>query len=876
MELKKYQDKVIKDLVRYLEIQNETGTMSKAWEKYWNEKGAAVGYGGVARYDNSVGNAPHVCMKVPTGGGKTFLACCAVKKIFDAIGSWGKPRFVVWLVPSDAILEQTVRNLKNADHPYRQRLNLDAKGRVEVYTKDELLFAQNFSPDTVRENLTIAVMSYASVRIDKTKKDSRKVYQENGNLMRFAQFFKDKEALLADTPDTALIQVLRYFEPVVIVDESHNAVADLSVEMIQNLNPSFVLDLTATTKNSNVISYVTPAELKKENMVKLPVVVYNRNSRESVIENAILLRKRLEELAYKEKVENDTYIRPIVLFQAQPKNKANSATFESIKRQLTECGIPKEQIAIKTAEINELKNIDLLSEKCQIRYIITVNALKEGWDCPFAYILASLANKTSQIDVEQILGRILRKPYTKKLQNKLLNLSYVFTNSNDFYSTLELIVKALNKSGYGENECVTGENEKIPKTPVVHGTQQTLIPMLETGETEEADDDLENMHLEGVAGVLNDGAGNSEKTDAIAATAEEQLDAYESKEREAESKGESLNLHGQDFQKITKVQPQFEADIANLKIPQFVTQAPNPDLFGSEMKLLRRENLSDTFKLCNLPTNINFDAIDSMVYLVDVEGDGEGVPRYRAAQRETKELLRKQLEHLIPEAQKSYCASLLINRLNKNNRYEARDIKKFIERVLEDMDEDNIAKLKEDPYLYVEKIKKYVEGFEEKHWHEVFFKRLSNGKIFLSPQYSLPMSIMPEPSTTSIPDSLYVAEKKDMNPTEIEVLNSIISKRDIVWWHRIIEKDPQEFRINGFMNHYPDFMMRTRSGKILMIEVKGDHLDGSNSVGKLELGTKWATLAGADYRYFMIFKKRELGIDGAYQLDDFIETMKEI
>ena len=69
-----------------------------------------------------------------------------------------------------------------------------------------------------------------------------------------------------------------------------------------------------------------------------------------------------------------------------------------------DAGIPAEQIAIRTADVNELKNTDLMSPNCPIRYIITVNALKEGWDCPFAYILASLANKTSQVDVQQNLG----------------------------------------------------------------------------------------------------------------------------------------------------------------------------------------------------------------------------------------------------------------------------------------------------------------------------------------------------------------------------------------------------------------------------------------------------------------------------------------
>ncbi len=143
-----------------------------------------------------------------------------------------KPKAVLWLVPSDSILEQTVKNLSNPNHPYRQEINKNFAGRVEVYTKDQLLFGQNFSPDTVSENLSIFVFSFASLRINSTKKDVRKVYQENGNLMKFAEYFNESDVLLADTPDTALIQVIRQLTPITIVDESHNAQSDLSIERL--------------------------------------------------------------------------------------------------------------------------------------------------------------------------------------------------------------------------------------------------------------------------------------------------------------------------------------------------------------------------------------------------------------------------------------------------------------------------------------------------------------------------------------------------------------------------------------------------------------------------------------------------------------------
>lgn len=378
MELKIYQKRVMKNLSSYLDFLNDYD-MNEAWKRYWAEQDVTVGLGGVPQYKDEIKGVPHICFKVPTGGGKTFMACSSLKTIFEKM-PMDKPKVVVWLAPSDAIIEQTVNTLSNVNHPYRQKIDQDFAGKVGVYTKEQLLNGQNFSPDTVREMLTICVISYASLRVDSKKKDVRKVYQENGNLQRFAEYFKDDDVLLADTDETALIQALRHLEPVVVVDESHNASSNLSVEMLNNLNPSFILDLTATPrKNSNILSYVDARELKKENMVKLPVVVYNRDGVKDVLRDAVKLRGSIEQQAEMEHQHGGEYIRPIVLFQAEPKSSSDTVTFEKLKDKLVAIGIPENQIAIKTSNVNEIKGVDLLSPDCEIRYIITVNALKEGW-----------------------------------------------------------------------------------------------------------------------------------------------------------------------------------------------------------------------------------------------------------------------------------------------------------------------------------------------------------------------------------------------------------------------------------------------------------------------------------------------------------------
>ncbi len=85
MELKTYQKKVITDLSRFMELLNQTANTKEAYRTFWEEKGVPVGFGGVKPYQDILPGVPDLCLKVPTGGGKTFLACNAVKPIFDGL-----------------------------------------------------------------------------------------------------------------------------------------------------------------------------------------------------------------------------------------------------------------------------------------------------------------------------------------------------------------------------------------------------------------------------------------------------------------------------------------------------------------------------------------------------------------------------------------------------------------------------------------------------------------------------------------------------------------------------------------------------------------------------------------------------------------------
>lgn len=880
MELKNYQKLVLKDLEAYLDALMNAGGINAAWKEYWAGKGTGLG---IPSYHDDLDGAPNVCIKVPTGGGKTFLAASSVKAVFDKLPI-GKTKFVVWLVPSDAILTQTVANLSNPNHPYRQRLDRDFGGCVNVYTKEQLLNAQNFKPTDVMENLSIAIFCYASIRANPKSKDDKKIYQENGNLLGFAELFNDKELLLADTPDTALLQVIRQMNPVVVVDESHNAKSELSIAMLKNLNPSFVLSMTATpTERSNIISYVNARELKKENMVKLPVVVYNRPDRKSVIYDAVKLRGVLELKAKAEAASGGNYVRPIVLFQAQPKNAEDSATFEKIKAKLVTMGIKAGEIAIKTAEKDDLKTVDLMAANCPIRYIITVNALKEGWDCPFAYVLASLANKTSQVDVEQIVGRILRQPYARKHGEKLLNMSYVLACSADFQTTVKSVVDGLNGAGFSASdyrvaEAVEPESTLAP-TPVQITLEEFAQSQSAGQQDSESVDDLSDVPDDQINIPKHDEAESDAEPDAaigeIIDAAVVQGDEYEQAIKETADT--DLPISGGVEVKAQRMQPEFAAEAEQLEIPQFMVQ-DDAGLFGGDegLVLLNETALLDGFTLAAKDAAVPFNLSFSGAVQVDISESGDVMPK-------CKQLSKSELEHFSAQlATKSTSdrlkalVEMAATQLDgKIDFCVKKEIVDYVNRVVQQFsvavrDQLSLELLPS----FVQCVKDKIDSLARQHKRAAFNEKINQNAVLCNPNYKLPQTIQPSSTVTYIEKSLYTGEYDDMNSDEITVIQGIAGKDNVKWWHRI--RDRKGFCINGFINHYPDFMVLTDKGNVVMVEVKGPHLDGSDSQVKAGLGRIWADNAGQRFKYFMVFLKDGDAVQGALKIDAFLNTIEKL
>ena len=472
--LKKYQQDVLDSLESFFRQCSRDGGPQAAFVDVQRQNGRyPVPYFPIAV--SGLTGLPYVCLRVPTGGGKTLIAChatgLAIHELLQA-----EHAVVLWLVPSNTILDQTADALRDPRHPYRQALELSC-GSVEVLTIDEALHLSRASVDG---QTVVIVSTIQSFRVEDTT--GRQVYSQNGV---FSEHLLNVPASqVADLlpgadgkPKPSLVNMLRLRRPVVIVDEAHNARTELSFSTLGNLLPSCIIEFTATpdrTKNpSNVLHHVSAAELKAENMIKLPLRVVTRDpsQRDQLLADAITLRADLEKRAISEGQKTGEYIRPIMLIQAERVDGCEPLR----ERLITDFNMPRDQIKISTGKLDELKNIpDINSPKSPVRIIITVEKLREGWDCPFAYVLCSLKETHSATAIEQIVGRILRLPHAEAKQNPDLNCAFALSVTHSMPEVLNELREALESNGF-----TTAEAERIivPASQGVFplGTQERTV-----------------------------------------------------------------------------------------------------------------------------------------------------------------------------------------------------------------------------------------------------------------------------------------------------------------------------------------------------------------------------------------------------------------
>jgi len=419
---------------------------------------------------------PYVCLRLPTGGGKTLLAAHALGEIGGALLGTDRP-VCLWITPSTTIRDQTLRALRRPHHPYRLALQDSISADVEVVTIEEALT----TPRTVQANAALVIVTtIQSYRIcdERTGEElaaTRRIYRDNGylqaafeNLPAWARedLSRDENGLVS----LSLANALRLRRPIVIMDEAHNARTLTSFESLARFGPSFVLELTATPEQrhepehptdprfaSNVLHAVSALELKNQGMIKLPVDLESRSEWLDVLAATVQRRNELETTA--DRAHQDVglpFLRPIALIQAQKQSKTRETqTVEDVKAALIErLGVPVDEVRICTGPLDEIGETDLMETNCPVRYVITVDKLREGWDCPLAYVLGSIGNAATPTAVEQLIGRILRMPNANPTRVPALDRAYAFVLSDDVIRTaMQLRDRMVETCGFDEGSA---------------------------------------------------------------------------------------------------------------------------------------------------------------------------------------------------------------------------------------------------------------------------------------------------------------------------------------------------------------------------------------------------------------------------------------
>jgi len=480
------------------------------------------------RMDGCGRPVPNAVLKVPTGGGKTWLAISAVSRVMGRYLD-RNTGFVLWIVPNEAIYSQTLKHLEDRQHPYRQALDRAAAGRVKIMEKTDPLDARD-----VETNLCVMLLMLQSA--NRETQDSLKMFQDRGDVHGFFPPEGEQQAHQAAIDKTPNLSVykfmypmvkdslgnaLRIIRPVVVLDEGHRAISDLAFGTLYGFNPCFVLELTATPQDvqprggknprdgryANLLVEVTGRELDREGMIKMPLNLDPRQSNDwkATLNAALDKLNALDAEARKLHADTGRYIRPIMLIQVErtgaDQRESGHIHADDVKDWVLTAGFDQAEIAIKTAQqndLNEPENQDLLSPTNRVRAIVTKQALQEGWDCPFAYVLCSLAASANLKAMTQLVGRILRQPGALKTGVDALDECHVITHHADTATVVAAIKDGLEQDGLGdlvlrvasEGKSGAGKTTRsIKRRPAFASTEIYLpkVMVVQDGEPRELD-----------------------------------------------------------------------------------------------------------------------------------------------------------------------------------------------------------------------------------------------------------------------------------------------------------------------------------------------------------------------------------------------------
>jgi type III restriction enzyme len=900
--LKRYQDNALVSLEKYLRRARLQGARS-AFE-------TETGYG----YNpEPFGDTPCVCLRIPTGGGKTLLAAHAIGSMAREWPAMAAQPLALWLVPSDTIRAQTLDALSAPAHPFREALAQACGDGVHVCGLESVAA---LAPQDFDANAVVVVATIQSFRVDDT--EQRNVYAFSEGLEPHfrglpaaaltalhrlpdalvtaadAQHAKSGREMLArfvGQPRWSLANWLALRQPYLIVDEAHNTKTERSFEALKRLNPSLILELTATPipKRTNVLFHVSAQQLQAEHMIKMPItLVEHTRGWQAAVFDAVQNQRLLETEAQREEAATGAYIRPIVLLQAQ--NSTDPVNVDVLRAYLTdELHIPADQVKVATGTQRELEGLDLASRSSTVRYIITVQALREGWDCPFAYVLCSVQSIRSATAVEQLLGRVLRMPYASRRLQPALNKAYAhITEAETGMAANALADRLIDGMGFDPLDMASMIAPQLPlglpdDGPLFAGAQEQAPALLALTVDLPADKALPQAVREavqqGAAIVITHGQRQRVKiAGSIAAMLGEALVA---------------SKRGPQREQLARQIERHNALVAAAAAPAHrgAIFAPIPRLCyrrshdgQHELLLLEREAVLETVEVNLLAEPITLEgftmAEQGALWEVYLDGQMLRVGKGDAGQlpldlvsgtisaEDLARWLAAELQHpsrnahadIVPAHLRAF-ALAAVNHLMHDKRIP-------------------LEQLARHQYPLAQRLALRIAELRDKATKMAFKQLVLDGgwDLAMEPSYEFRFdpNIYPVPGNKRYRGKFFfskhyyavVADLED-GSEEWRCAMALEEQPKVLRWVRNIDSEPAAsvWFATSFGRFYPDFVCELTDGRVFVVEYKGDHLRNvPKEVEKGQVGAMWAERSGGRALFAMIYKQ-ERGMTMTQQIE---------
>lgn len=858
LPLKEYQRSLLDAFTGFLSRAKELKNAKAAFaESTLAAFGYALPYNALPTTDD----IPYVCLRVPTGGGKTRIAGQAIARVNQAFMA-SDYSLVIWLVPSKPIRLQTLYALKTAGELLHDDMR-ELFGAVNVLDIDEALSLQ---PSTLNTANTIIVATMQSFKRDEP--EGLRVCRQNGALM--PHFNNVPESLRGEH---SLVDVIRLRHPFVIVDEAHNQGNPLAVDTLLSLNPACILELTATpdraSQPSNVLRSVSAATLQAEDMLKLPLELATHAEWRVSLRDAIARLRMLEAEALEEAKLTGEVIKPVMLIQAERRAQTETFTPERVKQALIDdFNVDAAHIAIATGAVDELGE-RRETDPDYPQFIITVDKLREGWDCPSAYVLFSFRNTTSATAVEQVLGRVLRMPKAIRKQREPLNRAYAYVVSDRLAETVQNLRDGLVQNGFERMDTRdlirTANDTTMPPQDLFAPVSDLVVPLPEVANVvampnEEAFNLLpkglrEKVEVSPESGTLTiKGGATAEQVRTVAETfknvevvrqVREQLDTAQALQAAPAERIKTpaelgvkanvplLSFEQSGFFDVFDETPLLDAD---WEIDSFEAELNETD-FERDVEAMRRARLSIS-QLEKIECDI-YDRLDSQLALFEQEHGWTEVDLIGWLDRNLSTTYADR-------SQKVAWLNAAVTYLLEKRGFELDELayRKF--RLRGALERKLVAGLTLAKQQVFDDLFTDEDKFSIRDEHAVTFEQ---GRYGYDTPYTglLPLKRHFFPVIGNLKPS-----GEEFNCAEY-IANQL---EGVDWWVRNVEKKPNSLWLQTASDKfYPDFVIKMKNGLIIAVEYKGSHLaDGRDSNEKKKIGELWARRSNGTCRFVWVEK----------------------